>query len=81
MFMLFQQPPSRVRISDVKFINVRGTSTTPTAVTLECSRGMPCQNVILHDVNLRFIGGPTATATCVNVRPTFIGTQNPPPCL
>ncbi|XP_072992183.1 exopolygalacturonase-like [Typha latifolia] len=72
--------PSRVMISDIFFRNIRGTSTTPVAVILRCSRGMPCQNVNLHDVRLRHIGHQPATAFCSNVNARYSGMQIPPPC-
>ncbi|WOK94144.1 exopolygalacturonase [Canna indica] len=72
--------PSRVRISDIFFRDIRGTSTTPVAVTLKCSRGVPCQNVNLHNVNLRYAGGAPAKATCFNIKASYSGTQIPEPC-
>ncbi|PKU86782.1 Exopolygalacturonase [Dendrobium catenatum] len=77
--------PSRVKISGIKFKNIRGTSMNPEAVTLLCSQRMPCKDVSLQDVSLRYVGGGGgATAilnsTCQNVKPTFSGTQDPPPC-
>uniref|UniRef100_A0A7N0UPL3 Uncharacterized protein n=1 Tax=Kalanchoe fedtschenkoi TaxID=63787 RepID=A0A7N0UPL3_KALFE len=73
--------PSLVKLSNICFRNIRGTSSSPTAVILECSRGTPCQNVVLEDVNLKFeSGSQRATSTCKNVEATFTGTQIPPPC-
>ncbi|KAL4180372.1 hypothetical protein AMTRI_Chr13g91800 [Amborella trichopoda] len=73
--------PSRVKISDVSFKNIRGTSATETAVTLHCSNGLPCQNVRLQDVQLNYYGpGKRAKATCMNVKASYSGTQIPPPC-
>nr|CAD1820064.1 unnamed protein product [Ananas comosus var. bracteatus] len=72
--------PSRVKISDITFKNIRGTSTSPVAVTLKCSKGIPCENVSLQDVRLEHNGPNGTTATCVNVKAEYSGTQNPPPC-
>ncbi|MQL85399.1 hypothetical protein Taro_017915 [Colocasia esculenta] len=72
--------PSRVKISDLFFKNIRGTSSTPTAVILNCSRGMPCRNVQLHDVHLKHPSGISSISTCMNVKATYSGTQIPPPC-
>uniref|UniRef100_A0A2N9HTE3 Uncharacterized protein n=1 Tax=Fagus sylvatica TaxID=28930 RepID=A0A2N9HTE3_FAGSY len=75
------QAPSRVKISDIYFKNIRGTSSSKVAVTLECSKGMPCQNIYLEDVHLDLSSGEKhATSTCKNVRAKYIGTQIPPPC-
>ncbi|GMN50127.1 hypothetical protein TIFTF001_019289 [Ficus carica] len=73
--------PSRVKLSDINFKNIRGTSSSEVAVNLECSRGIPCQNVYLEDVHLDLSSGnKSSTSFCSNVRAKFIGTQIPPPC-
>nr|CAD1825370.1 unnamed protein product [Ananas comosus var. bracteatus] len=72
--------PSRVKISDISFRSIRGTSTTPVAVTFRCSRGIPCQNINLHDVHLRYVGREPATAQCLNIKARYSGMQIPPPC-
>ncbi|KAJ0052557.1 hypothetical protein Pint_01891 [Pistacia integerrima] len=72
--------PSRIRISDVSFKNIRGTSATELAVKLVCSRGLPCQKVGICDVNLTYNGNGAATSECANVKPTISGKQFPPVC-
>lgn len=75
--------PSRVRLRDIYFKNIRGTSSSAVAVMLECSRGIPCENVYLQDVHLDLAGGGHAHATsssCKYVRVKYSGTQIPPPC-
>ncbi|KAJ4963749.1 hypothetical protein NE237_023688 [Protea cynaroides] len=73
--------PSRVKLSDIFFKNIRGTSSSPVAVTLECSKGIPCQNVNLHDVHLDLTsGGTVAKSACNYVEAKYSGTQIPPPC-
>lgn len=74
------QVPSLVKISDVFFKNIRGTTSTPTAVILNCSRGIPCSNVRLQDVHLNHPSGIHPTAQCSNVNAIYSGTQIPPPC-
>ncbi|KAJ4809393.1 Pectin lyase-like superfamily protein [Rhynchospora pubera] len=72
--------PSKVKLSNIHFTNIRGTSATPVAVTLECSKGYPCQNVNLKDIQLKYINGSDATLACANVSPQFSGTVNPKKC-
>ncbi|XP_026403816.1 uncharacterized protein LOC113299089 isoform X2 [Papaver somniferum] len=73
--------PSKVKLSDITFKNIRGTTSSPVAVTLECSKGVPCQNVKLEDVHLDPAGGGTvAKSSCLNVQAKYAGTQIPPPC-
>ncbi|KAJ9171787.1 hypothetical protein P3X46_015102 [Hevea brasiliensis] len=75
--------PSRVKISDVHFRNIKGTSTSIVAVNLECSSAVPCEGVELQDIDLAYTGskGSAAlTATCTNAKVTAGGTQNPGAC-
>ncbi|XP_043714446.1 exopolygalacturonase [Telopea speciosissima] len=73
--------PSRVKLRDLYFKNIRGTSSSPVAVTLECSKGVPCKNVNLEDVHLDLArGGTIAKSSCLHVNVKYAGTQIPPPC-
>ncbi|ESR34587.1 hypothetical protein CICLE_v10006970mg [Citrus x clementina] len=76
--------PSRVKISNVRFRNIRGTSLTKEAVRIVCSKEIPCQNVEIGDINLVYNGiddkGP-AISSCSNVKPTLVGKQIPATCV
>ncbi|KAK4484298.1 hypothetical protein RD792_006875 [Penstemon davidsonii] len=73
--------PSRVKISNVSFKNIRGTSANKVAVKLACSEGNPCQGVELSNINLAYTGNNgTATSECANVKPKLIGHLFPPAC-
>ncbi|KAK4750330.1 hypothetical protein SAY87_027779 [Trapa incisa] len=63
---------SGVKISGVTYKNIRGTSATPVAVTLECSRSNPCTGIQLQDINLMYMNKLT-TSSCSNVRGTSTG--------
>ena len=73
------QIPSRVKISDVSFKNIRGTSSTQLAVKLVCGDRVPCENVQLTDINLKF-NGAAPTTLCKNVKPVLGGVQEPKIC-
>ncbi|KAL0285566.1 UNVERIFIED_CONTAM: Polygalacturonase [Sesamum radiatum] len=51
------------------------------AVTFICSGLKPCENVEVGDIDLTYTGnqGPITTK-CANVKPKFVGKQNPPVC-
>ncbi|CAL4978543.1 unnamed protein product [Urochloa decumbens] len=69
---------SGVTINDITFKNVKGTATTPVAVMLRC--GVPCQGLVLQDVNLKYKGQGTASAKCENAKAKYVGVQLPKPC-
>ncbi|OMO73699.1 Glycoside hydrolase, family 28 [Corchorus olitorius] len=74
---------SKVSVSDVFFTNVRGTTVTKTAVSLICSQSNPCTNIHLNNVDLKYEGkidDKLYMSSCTNVKPSYGGVQNPPPC-
>ncbi|WMV39494.1 hypothetical protein MTR67_032879 [Solanum verrucosum] len=76
------QDNSKVQISNVTFSNIWGTSSSKVAVTLKCSKLVPCKNVQLENINLKYHGrGGPATSSCLNVIGDSYGRQSPPSCL
>ncbi|CAN1328979.1 unnamed protein product [Linum perenne] len=71
--------PNRVKISDVFFKNIKGTSKNPEAMFMNCSQLFPCQNIQLTDIDLTYPKG-VAKSKCFNVKPVVTGVCNPPPC-
>ncbi|XP_075668057.1 exopolygalacturonase-like [Castanea sativa] len=74
------ESPSKVKISNVSFKDIKGTSSTQEAVKLICSKSVPCQQVVVANIDLTYKGDGSATSTCVNVQPTVSGKQNPLAC-
>uniref|UniRef100_A0A161ZJP5 Polygalacturonase n=1 Tax=Daucus carota subsp. sativus TaxID=79200 RepID=A0A161ZJP5_DAUCS len=73
--------PSLVKLSDITYEDIRGTSSTPTAVSLSCSPGAACDNLMLNNINLQpKIPTMRLDATCTNAKVKYIGCQFPPPC-
>ncbi|KAL2454564.1 Pectin lyase-like superfamily protein [Abeliophyllum distichum] len=73
--------PSLIKISEMTVKNIKGTSASPVAVSFVCSKTVPCENVEMGDIDLTYSGnqGPITTK-CSNIKPTFVGKQNPPIC-
>ncbi|KAF1885723.1 hypothetical protein Lal_00002622, partial [Lupinus albus] len=67
-----KQYPSKIKITDVSFKNIRGTSATKEGIVLDCSSSVPCEFVELNDIDLTFNGAVT-TAKFSNTKPTIIG--------
>ena len=60
-----------MKITGVKFKNIRGTSATPKAVDLSCSEKHPCEGLELSDIHLEYAGGGPVlktVASCKNVK-------------
>lgn len=78
------KPPSRVKISDVHYINIKGTTTSKVAVNLACSKTVPCTNLQLNNINLKYTGNQQVnlpfSSTCLNAKVGYSGIQSPAPC-
>ncbi|KAK3118676.1 hypothetical protein QOZ80_9BG0703910 [Eleusine coracana subsp. coracana] len=71
---------SGVKISDVKFTDIQGTSATPVAVRFDCSSTNPCTGIMLNNVNLTY-NGKQAKSFCKNAHGSATGVVIPPSCL
>ncbi|KAF7003771.1 hypothetical protein CFC21_019057 [Triticum aestivum] len=70
---------SGVTLEDIKFKNIKGTSTLPVAVLLRC--GVPCHGVVLQNVDLIYNGQAGTLSHCENANATYVGYQHPKPCV
>ncbi|KAL3640538.1 hypothetical protein CASFOL_015506 [Castilleja foliolosa] len=71
---------SNIKINGVKYINIKGTSASPVALNLQCSKRRPCQNLEFHGIGITTGGGRSAAAICSSVQPQFVGYTNPSNC-
>ncbi|KAK8622569.1 hypothetical protein V6N13_117479 [Hibiscus sabdariffa] len=76
-----QQTASHVQIQDVTYRNIWGTSSSPLAISLECSSQFPCKNIVMTDVVLSHFGprGPSKSL-CSNISGRHFGRHHPSPC-
>ncbi|KAK1271208.1 hypothetical protein QJS04_geneDACA006142 [Acorus gramineus] len=73
---------SGIKISDVRYNDIRGTSATEVAVKLDCSRSNPCRGIVLQDVKLTYKNKP-ALSSCKHAVGKVKGVVAlaPPSCL
>ncbi|XP_057452693.1 probable polygalacturonase At3g15720 [Lotus japonicus] len=62
-----QDSTNAVKVSDVTFRNVRGTSMSKHAVQLHCDNNIGCTNIILEGINITSAAGEEIYASCKNV--------------
>ena len=73
---------SGVKISNVKYEDIHGTSATKVAVKFDCSKKYPCRGITMRDVNLSFKNQLlSASAYCVNAGGRASGVIKPTSCL
>ncbi|KAL6616521.1 hypothetical protein ACP70R_038791 [Stipagrostis hirtigluma subsp. patula] len=71
---------SSIKISEVKYVGIRGSSATAVAVNFDCSRSNPCSGITLQDVALTY-RNRVARSRCRNAQGTTLGLVLPPSCL
>ncbi|KAL9432106.1 hypothetical protein AB3S75_027175 [Citrus x aurantiifolia] len=71
---------SGVKISDVIYQDIHGTSGTEVGVKLDCSSKNPCTGISLEDVKLVYKNQP-AEASCTNADGSASGFVLPNSCL
>lgn len=74
-----QHQQSKVKLSDIHFRNIRGTTISEIPIDLNCSSIAPCERVELSNINLRPFGsiGPLKS-TCSNAKFFVTGKIYPP---
>ncbi|XP_061353902.1 polygalacturonase-like [Gastrolobium bilobum] len=63
-----QEQDSAVKLSNVLYQNIRGTSASEVAIKFDCSRTIPCREIYVQDVILEPESSGGTIATCENVR-------------
>nr|KYP36951.1 putative polygalacturonase At3g15720 family [Cajanus cajan] len=70
-----------VRVSDVSYHNVKGTSSSKHAIKLHCDKTIGCTNIVLNGINITTITGEKTYASCKNVKGVCASCIPHVPCL
>ncbi|URE32719.1 Cytochrome b5-like Heme/Steroid binding domain [Musa troglodytarum] len=72
-----------LQVSNVRYSDISGTTTTKIAINLNCSQSVTCTDISLQNINIQSAApGGTVEATCTNARGTSVGLVDPTvPCL
>ncbi|CAA6660273.1 unnamed protein product [Spirodela intermedia] len=73
-------PDSGVKISQVTYSDIQGSSANPVAVDFSCSPTNPCSEIGLENIKLTY-GNNAANASCKNADGSASGFVIPPSCL
>ncbi|THU58579.1 hypothetical protein C4D60_Mb03t15860 [Musa balbisiana] len=76
-----QNQTSAVKVHQISFIEIKGTSTTKDAIKFSCSESSPCEKIYLQDINMSLESGGNASAYCWKASGFSSGLVNPPSCL
>ncbi|KAE8648418.1 hypothetical protein Csa_008806 [Cucumis sativus] len=77
---LFHFRASGVKVSDVTYQDVNGTSASEVAINFDCSPTNPCTGITLEDIQLTY-NNQIPKASCKNARGTASGPLQPRSCL
>ncbi|KAI8533860.1 hypothetical protein RHMOL_Rhmol10G0042500 [Rhododendron molle] len=72
---------SAVEVSNVRYIDIHGTSSGETAVKFACSETVSCTDVSMNDIDLTSNGTSNTTSSCQNVQGTQHEVFPRVPCL
>lgn len=71
-----------VKISDVNYSGVSGTSNSTIAINLNCSQAVPCTNIVLDTIELASsTRGKQVNSSCNNAYGRAVGAVQPKSCL
>ncbi|XP_022991643.1 probable polygalacturonase At1g80170 [Cucurbita maxima] len=71
---------SAVKVRDISFIHIKGTTATNEAIKLACSDTLPCVDLYMEDVLLLSNDGEMLTSFCWQAHGSSSGPVYPPPC-
>ncbi|KAI9160335.1 hypothetical protein LWI28_007181 [Acer negundo] len=69
-----------VKVENISFKNIKGTSATEESIRFACSDDLPCRGLFLEDVQLVSPTGENTTSFCWEAYGSSLGIVDPPSC-
>ncbi|XVF24817.1 hypothetical protein REPUB_Repub13aG0160400 [Reevesia pubescens] len=70
-----------VKVDNISFVNIKGTSATEEAIRFGCSDSLPCEGLYLEDIQLVSYTGAITKSFCWEAYGSSSGLVQPAPCL
>ncbi|BBN68173.1 Pectin lyase-like superfamily protein, partial [Prunus dulcis] len=71
---------SAVKVENISFVHVKGTSATEEAISFACSDDSPCEGLYLEDIQLQSSIGGITRSLCWAAQGSSSGSVDPPAC-
>ncbi|GLJ21930.1 hypothetical protein SUGI_0410600 [Cryptomeria japonica] len=71
---------SAVKISNVTYQSIKGTTPSKEAIKFDCSEAVPCQDISMENIHLDLNSGGTPSSYCSNVKGSTEGDIVPSAC-
>ncbi|PRQ50723.1 putative polygalacturonase [Rosa chinensis] len=69
-----------VKVENISFIHIKGTSATDEAIRFACSDDSPCEGLYLEDIQLLPSNGEITRSFCWAAQGSSLGSVDPPAC-
>ncbi|XP_065866746.1 probable polygalacturonase At1g80170 isoform X2 [Euphorbia lathyris] len=71
---------SAVKVANISFMHIKGTSATEAAMRFDCSDYLPCEGLYLEDIQLVSYKGESSKSFCWEAYGSSLDPVYPPPC-
>lgn len=80
MYYLVEMQSLALKVENISFTHIKGTSATEEAIKFSCSDNFPCAGLYLEDIQLVSSCGGITTSFCWEAYGLSSGLVNPPAC-
>lgn len=79
-FLFLRLQTSAVKVENISFIHIKGTTATNEAIKFACSDTFPCVGLLLEDILLLSNDAEISSSSCWQAHGSISGPVYPPPC-